>query len=69
MAEIAVNFLLERLGTYLVKEAELFGGIREEIDELRQELESIKSFLKDADRKRDRSEGIKTWVNQVRCVA
>ncbi|XP_031491572.1 putative disease resistance RPP13-like protein 3 [Nymphaea colorata] len=69
MAEIAVKFLLERLGTYLVKEAELLGGIREEIDELRLELESIQAFLKDADRKRHGNEGIKIWVNQVRRVA
>ncbi|KAF3773970.1 Disease resistance protein [Nymphaea thermarum] len=69
MAEIAVKFLLERLGTFLVKEAELLGGIRQEIEEIREELESIQAFLKDADGKRDRKEGIKTWVNQVRRVA
>ncbi|KAF3773332.1 putative disease resistance RPP13-like protein 3 [Nymphaea thermarum] len=69
MAEIAVEFLLERLGTYLVKEAKLLGGIRQKIDKLRLELESIQAFLKDADRKRDQKEGVKTWVNQVRRVA
>ncbi|XP_031491656.1 putative disease resistance RPP13-like protein 3 isoform X1 [Nymphaea colorata] len=69
MAAIPVNFLLERLGTFLVKEAKLLGGIRQEIEKIREELESIKGFLEDADKKRDRNEGIKTWVNQVRRVA
>ncbi|XP_031491336.1 putative disease resistance RPP13-like protein 3 [Nymphaea colorata] len=69
MAAIPVKFLLERLGTFLVKEAELLGGIRQEIEEIREELEIIQAFLEDADRKRDRHKGIKTWVNQVRRVA
>uniref|UniRef100_A0A2N9GU27 Uncharacterized protein n=1 Tax=Fagus sylvatica TaxID=28930 RepID=A0A2N9GU27_FAGSY len=73
MAEIAVSSLIDRLIPLLNQEATLLRGIHGEVDDIKDELESILSFLKDADTmvaaEEDISEGVKTWVKQVRKVA
>ena len=69
MADGAVNFLLEKLTRILVQKASLLGEGQGEIDEIRLELESIRSFLRDAERRKERSESVETWVRQVREVA
>ncbi|KAL5999796.1 hypothetical protein ACLOJK_038082 [Asimina triloba] len=65
MAESAVSFLIEYLGPLLVDEAKLLKGVRGEACRIRDELESMRSFLKDADAREDSNESIKTWVRQV----
>ncbi|GMY30840.1 disease resistance protein RPM1-like [Fagus crenata] len=73
MAETAVSPLIDRLISLLTKEAKLLGGICGGVTDIKDELESIQSFLKDADARvaaeGDKSEGVKTWVKQVREVA
>ncbi|CBI28455.3 unnamed protein product, partial [Vitis vinifera] len=69
MADGAVNFLLEKLTTILVQKASLLGEAQGEIDEIKLELESMRSFLRDAERRKERSESVETWVRQVREVA
>ncbi|KAK4575634.1 hypothetical protein RGQ29_026553 [Quercus rubra] len=73
MAETAVSSLIDRLLQLLTQEAKLLGGIHGEVADIKDELESIQSFLKDADAKaaaeQDIDDGVKTWVKQVREVA
>ncbi|XP_050246238.1 disease resistance protein RPM1-like [Quercus robur] len=73
MAETVVSSLIDRMVTLLDLEAKLLGGIRGEVADIKDELESIQSFLKDADARaaaeQDIGEGVKTWVKQVRDVA
>lgn len=69
MADGAVNFLLEKLTIILMQRASLLGEGHGEIDEIRLELESMRSFLRDAERRKERSELVEAWVRQVREVA
>ncbi|KAK2387036.1 disease resistance protein RPM1 [Trifolium repens] len=68
MAEMAVSLVLDRL----MKEVNLLGGIDKEFAEIKDELESIQAFLKDADKRAaapegdNSTEGVKTWVRKVR---
>ncbi|KAG8640447.1 hypothetical protein MANES_13G061300v8 [Manihot esculenta] len=69
MADGAVNFLLDKLTTVLMQKASLLGDASDEIEEIKLELESMRSFLRDAERRKERSESVETWVSQVREVA
>ncbi|KAF3779927.1 Disease resistance protein [Nymphaea thermarum] len=72
MAQIPVEFLVKRLGAILVDEAKLQGGIRRKVDEIKSELQNMRSLLKDAESRKDEDKGnesVKTWVEQVREVA
>uniref|UniRef100_A0A2N9FRB3 Uncharacterized protein n=1 Tax=Fagus sylvatica TaxID=28930 RepID=A0A2N9FRB3_FAGSY len=73
MAETVVSPLIDKLISLLTQEAELLSGIDGEVADIKDELESIQSFLKDADARaaaeEDMSEGVKTWVKQLREVA
>ncbi|RWR84923.1 disease resistance protein RPM1-like protein [Cinnamomum micranthum f. kanehirae] len=69
MAESAVAFLLQTLGSLLQREPSLVQGFRSSLDEIRLELQSMRCFLKDADRKMYSDDGAKTWVGQVREAA
>ncbi|WJX31579.1 hypothetical protein P8452_19993 [Trifolium repens] len=75
MAEIAVSLVVEQLLPLLREEAKLLRGVHKEFADIKDELESIQAFLKDADRRAvsaegdNTGEGVKTWVKQVREVA
>ena len=68
MAEGVVSPLIDKLISLLSREATLLQDIHEEVADIKDELESIQSFLKDADARaaaeEDISEGVKTWVKQ-----
>ena len=70
MSEYSVFCLINKLVPLLTKEAKLLGAIHGEVADIKDELESIQSFLKDADARataeEDMSEGVKTWVKHVR---
>lgn len=51
MAEIAVSFAIEQLLPLLTKEIKLLKGVHKEFADIKDELESIQAFLKDADRR------------------
>ncbi|XP_010258825.1 PREDICTED: putative disease resistance protein At1g50180 [Nelumbo nucifera] len=69
MAEGAVTFFLENLSSLLTREANLLLGVDEQIRSLHDELEWIRSFLRDADQKRKKYERVKVWVSQIRDLA
>ncbi|XP_031264075.1 disease resistance protein RPM1-like [Pistacia vera] len=73
MAEAAVNFVIEILSSLLVQEIKLLRSAKTEVESIKRELESIRSFLRDADTKaaaeeEGESDGgvVSTWVKQVR---
>ncbi|XXG73193.1 hypothetical protein AAC387_Pa07g2153 [Persea americana] len=68
MASSAVDFLVCTLGSLLLQEASLVEGLDSNLDDIRCELQSIQSFLRDSDLKNE-SNGVRTWVAQVRDVA
>ncbi|KAF8394119.1 hypothetical protein HHK36_020324 [Tetracentron sinense] len=68
MAESAVTFVLERFVPFLEQEVNRLRGVWGEVEYIRDELESIRGFLRDADA-REESEEVKAWVNQVRDIA
>ncbi|KAM3696055.1 hypothetical protein ACJW31_06G009000 [Castanea mollissima] len=69
---MAALSLIDRLVPLLTKEVKLLGGIYGEVADIIDGLESIQSFLKDVDARAEAeeytSEGVKTWVKQVREV-
>ncbi|ESR65935.1 hypothetical protein CICLE_v10010550mg, partial [Citrus x clementina] len=73
MAEAAVNFAIETLGPLLVEEIRLWGGVRKEVQSIKSELESLRSFLKEADARAaveelegGGEESVRIWVKQLR---
>ncbi|XP_031494619.1 disease resistance protein RPM1-like [Nymphaea colorata] len=69
MADSAVGFLVNKLNNLVMEEVMLLSGVLDEVEELKEELESMRSFLKDAEMRKEREEGVKTWVKQVRSAA
>ncbi|KAM2281514.1 hypothetical protein ACFX1S_042106 [Malus domestica] len=77
MAESVVCFVINKLISLLITtEAKLSRDVRAEVGFIRDELQSIRSFLRDADAKAAAvAEGdmandcVKTWVNQEREAA
>ncbi|XP_065627649.1 disease resistance protein RPM1-like [Quercus suber] len=69
MAEIVVSLIIENLVQLLVHEAKFLMGIQVKVANIKDELEIIQSFLKDADARTeigDMSNVEKTWVKQIR---
>ncbi|CAI8612427.1 unnamed protein product [Vicia faba] len=69
MAEVAVSLVIDQLVPLIREEAKLLRGIDKEFADIKDELESIQAFLKDADKRASTAEGVKTWVKQVREAA
>ncbi|RHN80536.1 putative P-loop containing nucleoside triphosphate hydrolase, leucine-rich repeat domain, L [Medicago truncatula] len=74
MAEMAVSFAIKQLLPLLTEETKLLKGVHKEFADIKYELESIQTFLEDADRRAaaegdNTTEGAKMWVKQVREVA
>ncbi|XP_050220492.1 disease resistance protein RPM1 [Mercurialis annua] len=66
MAAVPADFLVSKIVSLVENEAELLGGARDDLEEIKRELLSMRSFLEDADMKRPHMEGEKTWVASVR---
>ncbi|XP_059436291.1 disease resistance protein RPM1-like [Corylus avellana] len=68
MTETVVTLVINELVQLIAHESKLLRGVHRDVMDIRDELESIQCFLKDADRG-DLQDGVKTWVKQVREVA
>ncbi|XP_050251613.1 disease resistance protein RPM1-like isoform X5 [Quercus robur] len=66
MDQAVVELLIENIISILSNEASLLWGARDAIEDIKDELISMQSFLVDADRKGVGREGEKTWVANVR---
>lgn len=72
MAESAVSLVIDKLAPLLAQGVQLLKGVHKEVVDIKDDLEAIRAFLKDADSKAERegaSEGVKVWVKQAREVA
>ncbi|ONH89676.1 hypothetical protein PRUPE_8G008900 [Prunus persica] len=69
MASTATDLLIGKVAGILESEASSIVGVRDQVDEIKQELISMKSFLKDAEGKKPQTEGEETWVASVRDLA
>ncbi|KAK1317647.1 Disease resistance protein RPM1 [Acorus calamus] len=69
MAESAVNLLMDVLKPIIENEVRLLGGVHSEMRDIVKELESMVSCLREADRRENDDEGVKTWVKQLREAA
>ncbi|KAB2633232.1 disease resistance protein RPM1-like [Pyrus ussuriensis x Pyrus communis] len=64
--ESAASLLIGKIAAILENEASSIAAVRDEVDKLKLELISMKSFLIDAEGKEPQTEGVKTWVTSVR---
>ena len=68
MAETIVSFALGEVYEILTDKEKLLRGIHKDFSDIKDELESIQAFLKDADRRAadeaNTNNGITTWVKQ-----
>ncbi|WRX12402.1 NB-ARC - like 10 [Theobroma cacao] len=62
MAEAIVFLAIERIADLLIHEALFLNDVRQEVESLKAELERMKSFLKDVDRKQEQDERLRTRV-------
>ena len=69
MDQAVVKLLTDNIISILSTETSLLWGTRDAIEDIKDELLSMQSFLVDADRKGVGSEGEKTWVANVRDMA
>ncbi|KAI3459735.1 hypothetical protein Pfo_016398 [Paulownia fortunei] len=69
MAEPVVSITLETIRNLLVEEVKFYYGVRSEVEGIQQELQRMRSFLKDADSKQDADERVYNWVAEVRQAA
>ncbi|KAL5717498.1 hypothetical protein ACHQM5_010487 [Ranunculus cassubicifolius] len=71
MAESAVvSFVVEKLGDLLIGKAAFLHGVEDRVEEMKNELKWIQSFLKDAESKQeDRDERLRLWVSEIREIA
>jgi disease resistance protein RPM1 len=70
MAETAVSLVLKEVFQLLREETNLLRGFHKNFSDIKDELESIQIYLKDADRRAadetDTNEAIRTWVKHLR---
>ncbi|XP_027157400.1 disease resistance protein RPM1-like [Coffea eugenioides] len=69
MAETVVSFVSNHLTTLLREEGSLLGGLRQEVELIKDELGHMKAFLKVAEAKEDDDPRLQEWIKQVREAA
>ncbi|CAK7323858.1 unnamed protein product [Dovyalis caffra] len=72
MAESAISLVINKLVPLLTQEVDLLKGVHKEVEEIKDDLEAIRAFLKDADSKAEKegvSNSVQVWVKQAREVA
>ncbi|XP_027151093.1 disease resistance protein RPM1-like [Coffea eugenioides] len=69
MAESVAGLLINQLSTLLSPEITLLGGLKSDVQFIKDELESMKAFLREAEAKEDNDSQLRAWLKQVREVA
>ncbi|CAL9021619.1 unnamed protein product [Prunus brigantina] len=69
MAENVVSFLLQRLGDLLTEEANFLTQVSYQVRLLQQELQIMRSFLRDADSRQEKEAAVREFVAQIRDAA
>ncbi|KAI3855450.1 hypothetical protein MKX03_025408 [Papaver bracteatum] len=69
MVEAIVSFAVQRLGDALIQEAVSLYGVREQVEQLGNELRRMLCFLKDADSKEQQGDAlVRNWISEIRDV-
>ncbi|XVF83765.1 hypothetical protein PTKIN_Ptkin16aG0518800 [Pterospermum kingtungense] len=69
MAEAILSLAIARISDLLIHEAIFLGGVRDEIERLKAELERMNSVLKDPDCNQEQTQLVRTLVRQIRDLA
>ncbi|XP_042492919.1 putative disease resistance protein At1g50180 [Macadamia integrifolia] len=69
MAQAVVSTVAGRLGDLLIQQAIFLVGVKDQVEDLRDELMWIQSFLEDADSRQDEGSLVSTWVSKIRHAA
>ncbi|XP_043720818.1 putative disease resistance protein At1g50180 [Telopea speciosissima] len=69
MAQSVVSSVAQYIGGLLVQEAELLGGVTDQILKIQNEMVRMQCFLKDADARQDESALVRNWVSEIRELA
>ncbi|CAN6569994.1 unnamed protein product [Malus baccata var. baccata] len=64
MAEAVVSFVAVRLG-YFIQEAKFLYGVGDTVDRAQTELQFMRSFLKDADKRQEHDETLRIWIAKI----
>ncbi|XP_019164380.1 PREDICTED: putative disease resistance RPP13-like protein 3 [Ipomoea nil] len=69
MAEAAVEFLLDQLSAVIRDECSLLGGIREDAEDMKNDLSRLRAALRVADEREEIDPQVEAWVKIVRELA
>ncbi|KAL0388201.1 UNVERIFIED_CONTAM: putative disease resistance protein [Sesamum radiatum] len=71
MAEVVASVALETLRDLLIEEVKVLFDVGGQVDDVRRQLNTMHSLLKDASKRQDmdKSETIRNWVSQLRDLA
>ncbi|KAK4382531.1 putative disease resistance protein [Sesamum angolense] len=71
MAEAVASVALETLRDLLIEGVKVLSGVGDQVDDVRRQLNTMHSLLKDASKRQDtdNSETIRNWVSQLRDLA
>ncbi|XP_027084450.2 disease resistance protein RPM1-like [Coffea arabica] len=70
MAETVLSFVLDQLSIFLREEGRLLGGLRQEVQHIRDELGHMRAFLGAAEAKEEGADPrLQEWIKQVREAA
>ncbi|XP_071725267.1 probable disease resistance RPP8-like protein 2 [Rutidosis leptorrhynchoides] len=69
MAESVVSSVISTLGSLLADEAKFLYGVKDQVQEMRQDLILLQSYLHDADKKQHDSEVVRVVLSEIRDLA
>ena len=65
MAQPVVSFVVDTLGNLLIQEAIFLSGVEDKVRQLQTDLRLMKSYLRDADRRREDDDSLKNWISEI----
>ncbi|KAL1552122.1 disease susceptibility protein LOV1-like [Salvia divinorum] len=68
-AEAAISSAVQLLGDLLIQKVSFLRGVAGQVQLLKEELESMQCFQKDANRRQAQDEGVRDWIRKIREVA
>ncbi|CAA7036701.1 unnamed protein product [Microthlaspi erraticum] len=69
MVDAITGFVVGKMGNYLIEEASMVMGIKDELQELKTELLCIQGYLKDVEAREQEDEASKVWTKLVLDIA
>ncbi|XP_031277377.1 disease resistance protein RPP13-like [Pistacia vera] len=69
MVDAVVSFVVQKLGDYIIQEAVFLKEVRDEVQLLKNELEWMQCFIKDAAEKQVEDAMIRKWVSDIQDIA